>query len=61
MRCSDPLNAVYTVLNNPRKGLSKPLLVHVMLILPNPYGLGVDLYQLGKRILKPSGNGNRTS
>ena len=34
---------------------------HVVLILPNTHGLGVDLYKLGQRVLQAPGNGYRAA
>ena len=44
-------HAVDAVLNHPVQALGELALRHVVLILPHPDGLGVDLDQLGQRCL----------
>ena len=43
---------VFGRLNNAAKSLGKPCLLHIMLILTNTDGFGLDLNKLCKRILK---------
>ena len=53
-------NLVHAVLHHAIQRLAQLLLVHIMLILPHTDRLGIDLDQLGQRILQPSRDGSRT-
>ena len=52
-------DGVDAVLHHPVQRLAEVGLGHIVLILPHPDGLGIDLHQLGQRILQPPGNGHR--
>ena len=52
---ADPVDAA---LHDVLERLGQFALIHIVLVLPDADGLGVDLHQLGKRILKPACNGN---
>ena len=51
-------DTVHAVLDHAVQRLVQPLLGHIVLVLAHADGLGVDLDQLGQRILQTAGNGH---
>ena len=54
-------HAVYTVFHHAAEGFAQTLLVHVMLILTDTDGFGVDLHQFRQGVLNTSADGNGTA
>ena len=52
---------VHAVLHHAVQRVGQALLGHVVLVLAHPHGLGVDLHQLGQRVLQPAGNAHRAA
>ena len=48
---------VHHPFHHPVQGTGERLLVHIMLVLAHPYGLGIDLHQFRQRVLDPPGQG----
>ena len=54
-------DAIHAVLDHAAEALRKLLLIHIMLVLPDTDGLGLDLHKLRQRILQASRDGRRAS